>query len=276
MARCSAGRMHRLTKRGAEPWSSSTSPSSPCRSAIIDRSRSPTTCVTHWGFLLRRGARTRCSAPVSSGRAASRSTAPSIGGADRRVAPGAPVDRHPLLDLRGRSGARSAPRPGHRPLRQLVQPGALAGLPTGLLRGVSRSTIRATPPCRMDLPRGTLFHPRSSTRCSANAPGRARPILWAGRRFRLQVGPPVRACTWSGTAPVASSGSRSASIPATSSSRTAHQRVGRHHGVVLGLVIIFVQKAPPPRNGAVALCARSRVERRKGMYNRRTPTTSST
>ena len=94
-----------------------------------------------------------------------------------------PAPRHPAAGLRRRAGAGHRARPGHRPARQLLQPGALRqGRPTcrGRWRSTRRTARRASPAQR------PTTRP-SSTSCSGTSASPAL-VIWADRRFRLGHG----------------------------------------------------------------------------------------
>ena len=257
---------HRLTKRGAEPW------------VVIDISllAVPLAIIgariyhvlTHWDFYFGEGAQPAVGALHLGGR--HRDLRRPHRRRDRRLAR-LPVDRHPLLDLRRRPRPRPAARAGDRPLRQLVQPGAVrpADRPAVGSRDRQRQPRvpagprpgHAVPP---DVPlRGHLERPRRARAAVGRPP------------LPAAVGPPVRASTWSGTAPDASCGSRSASTE-RDHPRPAHQRLGRDLRRHPRHRDLLRAEAASPRIRAVALRARPRVEARRALYNRRTPTTSST
>ena len=119
----------------------------------------------------------------------------------------------------------------------------LFGLPTDLPWGLEiDSDNPAFPP---GSPTGTLFHPTFLYEVIWNALG-VLVLLWAGRRFRLQWGRLFAPLPRSGTARDASCGSRSASTRARSILGLRTNVWAAIFGVVLGIVIFFVQKRRHP------------------------------
>ena len=118
-------------------------------------------------------------------------------------------------------------------------------------RGASRSTT-TTRRGPIGLPEGTLFHPTFLYEVIWNASA-SLVLLWVGRRS-ASSGVASSASTSSGTAPDASCGSRSASIRATSILGLRTNVWAAIIGVILGLVIFFVQKRRHPGSSRRPTC----------------------
>ena len=169
---------HRLTKRGAEPWVVHRHLAA--RRPLGDhRARASSTC-SRTRLLLRRGQRTRSAGRCTSGRAASRSSAPSSAA---RSVPGSAA-AGPASD----SGRSPTPwRPGLLLAQAMGRFGnwfnqELFGLPTDLPWGLEIDSDELRVP-RGPRPRTRCSTPRSSTRCIWNVLG-VLVLLWAGRKLR--------------------------------------------------------------------------------------------
>ena len=224
------------------------------RAARDHRAPASTTCVTHWGFYFGEGAEPAVGALHLGGR--HRDLRRPHRRRDRRLAR-LPVDRHPLLDLRRCARPRAPARAGDRPLRQLVQPGAVR--PADGRAVGSRDRQRRTPPSRPASPEGTLFHPTFLYEVLWNALGVARaPVgraagsaLQWGRLFALYL-------IWYSAGRIVWESIRIDPSEIFLGLRT--NVWAAIFGVILGLVIFFVQKRRHPGSRAVALRARPRVE----------------
>ena len=175
---------------------------------------------------------------VPSGRAASGSGAPSP---SARSAPGsAAARRHPLLDFVRRARPRPARRAGDRPLRQLVQPGALrrADRPAvGPARSTSGTRRRARRRRRRRQPgRAGLFHPTFLYEVSGTS------LLAA---LLIWLGPPVPTSAGAGLRALrrlvhhrARRRSSHPHRPERTHPRAAHQRLGRRSSVSCSGIVV--------------------------------------
>ena len=96
---------------------------------------------------------------------------------------GAPTQGHPGAAAARRAGSRRPGRPGHRPLGQLVQPGAV--------RPADRPAVGAGDRPAAPAARATSSTPPSTRRSSTSASGTSAAfgfVIWADRRFRLGHG----------------------------------------------------------------------------------------